>query len=128
LTAAHCVYGSSATDIAYVPQWHDGTSPHGTWTVTSITVAEGWISSQNPDLDFAFLTVAPQKKGGKPVQRITGGLRLGVNAGFHHKIYVIGYNNTDREPIGCTTTSAKFEPTQMKFYCNNYSDGTSGGP
>jgi V8-like Glu-specific endopeptidase len=129
LTAAHCVYGGSyATDIAYVPQWHDGVSPHGVWTVTSITVAKGWISAQDPNLDFAFLTVAPQKKGGAPVQRVTGGLRLGVNDGFNHKIYVIGYNDTDSKPIGCSTTSTKFEPTQMRFYCNSYQDGTSGGP
>lgn len=129
LTAAHCVYRSSyATHIAYVPQWHDGRSPYGRWTVTSITAAKGWISSQDPALDFAFLTVAPQKRGGASVQRITGGLRLGINVGFNHKIYVIGYNDTDSKPIGCASTSAEFEPTQMRFYCNDYGDGTSGGP
>jgi V8-like Glu-specific endopeptidase len=129
LTAAHCVYASSyATDIAYVPQWHNGVSPHGVWAVRTITVAKGWISTQDPNLDFAFLSVAPQKTGGAPVQRVTGGLTLGVNEGFSHKIYVIGYNDTDSSPVGCSATSAKFKPTQMRFYCNNYQDGTSGGP
>jgi V8-like Glu-specific endopeptidase len=129
LTAAHCVYGGSyATNIAYVPQWHNGVSPHGIWAVRTITVAKGWISSADPNLDFAFLSVAPQKTGGAPVQRVTGGLRLGVNEGFSHKVYVIGYNDTDSSPVGCSTTSAKFEPTQMRFYCNDYQDGTSGGP
>jgi V8-like Glu-specific endopeptidase len=129
LTAAHCVYGGSyVTDIAYVPQWHNGVSPHGIWAVRTITVAKGWISSADPNLDFAFLSVAPQKTGGAPVQRVTGGLRLGVNEGFSHKVYVIGYNDTDSSPVGCSTTSAKFEPTQMRFYCNDYQDGTSGGP
>jgi V8-like Glu-specific endopeptidase len=131
LTAAHCVYGTSyATNIAYVPEWHNGISPYGMWTVTSITVAQGWISSQDPNLDFAFLTVAPQTRHRHrvPIQRVTGGLWLGVNVGFNHKIYVIGYNNTDSEPVGCASRSTKFDATQMQFYCNDYQDGTSGGP
>lgn len=129
LTAAHCVYGSSyATNIAYVPEWHDGVSPYGTWTVTSITVAQGWISSHDQDLDFAFLTVEPRSGGQLPVQRVTGGLRLGVDAGSSHKISVIGYNDTDSDPVGCATTSSQFGPAQMQFYCDDYWDGTSGGP
>jgi V8-like Glu-specific endopeptidase len=129
LTAAHCVYGNSAvTNLAYVPEWHDGVSPYGAWTVTSITIAQGWISAQDPDLDFAFLTVAPQRGRPVPIQQVTGGLRLGVNTGYNHKFYVIGYNNADNEPVGCAAASGEFEPSQMRFYCNDYQDGTSGGP
>jgi len=129
LTAAHCVYSNSyVSNIAYVPEWHDGISPYGTWAVTSITVAQGWISAQDPDLDFAFLTVAPASGRSKPIQQVTGGLRLGVKAGYSHKIYVIGYNSTDSEPVGCATASGEFAPAQMRFYCNDYQDGTSGGP
>jgi V8-like Glu-specific endopeptidase len=130
LTAAHCVYGSDgpATNVVYVPGWHDGISPYGAWPVTSITVAPGWKQSQNPDLDFAFLKVSPPAGQHLPVQLVTGGLRLGVNAGYDHPVYVIGYNNTDSQPIGCATKSFEFEPAQMEFYCNNFWDGTSGGP
>jgi V8-like Glu-specific endopeptidase len=129
LTAAHCVYGSTyATNIAYVPEWHQGVSPYGAWAVQDITVAAGWKQSQDPDLDFAFLAVAPPPGTARPIQLVTGGLLLGVNAGYAHPITVIGYNNTDDEPINCATTSFKFETTQMEFYCNNFQDGTSGGP
>jgi V8-like Glu-specific endopeptidase len=129
LTAAHCVYGSSyATNIAYVPEWHKGVSPYGSWAVQTITVAAGWVHSQNPNLDFAFLTVTPPPGTKRPIQFVTGGLRLGVNAGYAHPVYVIGYNDTDDQPIGCATTSFKFETDQMKFYCNAFWDGTSGGP
>jgi V8-like Glu-specific endopeptidase len=129
LTAAHCVYGTSyATNIAYVPEWHDGISPYGTWPVTSITVAKGWIASQNQNLDFAFLTVAPSSGRYVPIQRVTGGLRLGINLPYNEKIHVIGYNNTDSAPLLCATKSTEFERTQIQFYCNNYWDGTSGGP
>jgi V8-like Glu-specific endopeptidase len=129
LTAAHCVYGSGyAANIAYVPEWHKGVSPYGSWAVQTITVAEGWVHSQNPNLDFAFLTVTPPPGTGRPIQFVTGGLHLGVNVGYAHPIYVIGYNDTDDQPIGCATTSFRFEADQMKFYCNSYWDGTSGGP
>jgi V8-like Glu-specific endopeptidase len=129
LTAAHCVYGTSyATNIAYVPEWHNGISPYGEWPVTSITVAQGWMQSQDPSLDFAFLTVAPPTTPGRPIQLVTGGLQLGINVGYAHNIYVIGLNNTDNQPLGCTTKSFEFEPGQMQFYCNSFWDGTSGGP
>lgn len=43
---------------------------------------------------------------------------------------MIGYNNTDDQPLGCANTSfrADVEPGQMSFYCNAFWDGTSGGP
>jgi V8-like Glu-specific endopeptidase len=129
LTAAHCVYdGSYATNIAYVPEWHNGISPYGEWPVQSITVAQGWAQSQDPSLDFAFLSVAPPGGSGPPVQLVTGGLRLGIDVGYAHDIYVIGLNNTDSQPLGCATKSFEFEPGQMQFYCNDFWDGTSGGP
>jgi V8-like Glu-specific endopeptidase len=130
LTAAHCVYGSGgyATNVVYVPKWHQGVSPYGAWPVKTITVAAGWQQSQNPDLDFAFLAVTPPAGTHRPVQLVTGGLRLGINTAYSQAITPIGYNNTDNAPIKCATRSLKFEPTQIEFYCNNYQDGTSGGP
>ena len=130
LTAAHCVYGNGgyATNIAYVPKWHQGVSPYGMWAVRSITVTAGWQQSQNPDLDFAFLAVSPPPGTRRPVQSVTGGLRLGVGTGYAHPVTVIGYNDTDNQPIECATNSFEFEPTQLEFYCNSFWDGTSGGP
>jgi V8-like Glu-specific endopeptidase len=130
LTAAHCVYGSSgyATNVVYVPNWHQGVSPYGAWPVKTITVAAGWKQSQDPNLDFAFLAVTPPAGTKKPVQLVTGGLRLGINTPYSQPVTPVGYNNTDDQPIKCATRSQEFEPTQIEFYCNNYQDGTSGGP
>jgi V8-like Glu-specific endopeptidase len=129
LTAAHCVYGSSyASKIVFVPKYHSGKQPYGVWPVQKITVAAGWRSSYNQNLDLAFLAVAPPAGTSRPVQRVTGGLRLGINLGYSHQIKVIGYNNTDDTPIRCATSSFKFAPHQMKFRCHNFQDGTSGGP
>ena len=129
LTAAHCVYGSTyASNIAYVPQYHHGKQPYGAWPVTAIVVAAGWRHAHNPNLDFAFLSVAPPSGTRKPVQQVTGGLRLGINLGYSHQIEVIGYNNVGHEAIGCATSSVEFRLGQMKFFCHDFQDGTSGGP
>ena len=129
LTAAHCVYSSTyASNIAYVPEYHRGKQPYGVWPVAAIVVAAGWRHSRNPDLDFAFLSVAPPSGTRKPVQQVTGGLRLGINLGYSHQIEVIGYNNVGHQALGCATTSFEFRTNQMKFYCHDFQDGTSGGP
>jgi V8-like Glu-specific endopeptidase len=133
LTAAHCVaYGDGvyAQDVVYVPEWHDGISPYGAWPVENITVTSSWNSSQNVDDDFAFLEVAPPSGTQEPIQQVTGGLTLGSYLGYNHPdIDVIGYNNTDNGPIICATSSFYGDITdQEEFYCNDYNDGTSGGP
>ena len=129
LTAAHCVYGSSyARNIEFVPRYHDGLQPFGAWAVRSITVAAGWRTSHDPSLDFAFLTVSPPPGTHRPIQQVTGGLRLGIDAGYRHRIEVIGYNNGEDAPIKCATRSFRFGTGQMEFYCNDFQDGTSGGP
>jgi V8-like Glu-specific endopeptidase len=129
LTAAHCVYASTyASDIEFVPAYHDGQQPYGGWAVQTIVVAAGWQQSHDPNLDFAFLSVAPPPGTRLPIQLVTGGLRLGIDLGYDHQIEVIGYNDTDKRPIECATDGFKFETNQMEFYCRDYWDGTSGGP
>ncbi len=127
LTAAHCVYWKSfAANIEYVPGYYDGKQPYGAWPVAKITVASGWKSSHNPDLDFAFLTISPV--GGRPIQARTGGLTIGFTRWYSEKIEVIGHNDTDAEPIRCATKSFRFRTGQMQFYCHGFWTGTSGGP
>jgi V8-like Glu-specific endopeptidase len=127
LTAAHCVYSAGyATNLAYVPEYHAGTRPLGTWAVRAITIAAGWRSTHNPDLDFAFLATAP--RDGKHVQAVTGGLNLGLGSAYAQSINVIGYNDTDDLPVRCQTRSFEFRPGQQEFYCHDYRGGTSGGP
>jgi hypothetical protein len=128
ITAAHCVYGSGyATNIAYVPEYHNGTRPYGTWAVSAITVATGWRDAHNPNLDVAFLSVTSPT--GARIQSVTGGLTFAINAPYVMPVEVIGYNDADAEPVRCATHSFKFlGGTQIGFYCHGYSSGTSGGP
>ena len=127
ITAAHCVYGSGyATHLEFVPGYQDGREPYGAWAVQGIVVASAWRQSHDPDVDFAFLSVA--SSGGRRIQRVTGGLQLGIDRGYTHPIKVIGYNDSADKPVGCATSSFEFAADQMEFYCGGYRDGTSGGP
>jgi hypothetical protein len=127
VAAAHCVFGTApASNIVYVPEYHNGHVPYDMWAVSNIWVMPGWASGHDPDLDFAFLTVSPIR--GRQVQAVTGGLRIGFLLGYLQTIEVIGYNDTDNEPVRCLTRSFKFRTNQMEFYCHDYRDGTSGGP
>ena len=127
LTAAHCVYSKGfATNIEYVPGYHDGKQPYGVWPVRTITVASGWKLSHDPDLDFAFLTLA--SIAGRPIQARTGGLTIGFTRWNSEKIEAIGHNDSEAEPIRCATRSFRFRTGQMEFYCHGFWTGTSGGP
>jgi V8-like Glu-specific endopeptidase len=139
LTAAHCVWNSGPSiNNVYVPGYykagHTAHEPYGAWAISGIYVAPGWadIDSKthkprhNPAFDFAFLTMTPVKN--REIQFVTGGLRIGIGMAYRQKIEVIGYNDTDNEPIRCATKSFEHSATQMEFYCNDYWTGTSGGP
>ena len=127
LTAAHCVYSKGfATNIEYVPGYHEGKQPYGVWPVRTITVASGWKLAHDPDLDFAFLTLAPL--GGRPIQARTGGLTIGFTRWYSEKIEAIGHNDSEAEPIRCATRSFRFRTGQLEFYCHGFWTGTSGGP
>ena len=129
MTAAHCVYSSGySLNIEFVPGYHDGRRPYGTWLIQVVVVAQGWRQRHDPDLDFAFLTVVPPGGAGRPIQRVTGGLGLGIDRGYAHWIRLIGYNDVGADPVRCANHSSEFRSGQMVFYCYGYRDGTSGGP
>lgn len=131
LTAAHCVVfsGHFAANVEFVPGYHQvGKAPHGVWAVKTIFVARGWVHGQNPNLDFAFLAVAPPAGTRRTIQQVTGALQLGIRRPYRRPIEVIGYNTVNTRPVECATHSFEFSKTQLEFYCRDYRDGTSGSP
>jgi hypothetical protein len=134
VTAAHCVdfggHGNYAQGLVYVPGWYRGHRPYGVWPVRSITVASGWNSSGDVNDDFAFLTVGLARGQHKPIQLVTGGLKLGISTGYKHRDVVpIGYDMTSNGvPVKCRTSSFYARPSQQELLCNGYTDGASGGP
>lgn len=128
ITAAHCVYSASggyARNLQFVPGYHNGRRPYGSWTVEKITVARSWREWQNPNLDVAFLTVG---RPGTRIQDRTGGLWLGTGRPYRQTVEPVGYNDTDGRPVKCRTKAFEFRWSQRELYCHALWDGTSGGP
>jgi V8-like Glu-specific endopeptidase len=130
ITAAHCIHGGRSedyrTDLAFVPGYHDGVRPYGTWSVTAAFVDPQWAANSDPDLDVGFLTVAPQD--GRQIAEVVGANRLATNQGFTNIVKVIGYPNDQQRPIACTNHTVMHSSSQMRFDCDGYADGTSGSP
>jgi V8-like Glu-specific endopeptidase len=126
VTAAHCVTGVPG-QIVFVPGYANGKEPHGVWRVTAVYTDHAWRSAQDPDDDVAFLRLS-DASGGEPIEGVTGADRLGT--GWHEPalIQVIGYPDIADQPISCVNWAKSFSPTQLEFDCDNYTDGTSGGP
>ena len=128
-TAAHCVYaGGYATNIEFVPGYHDGRRPYGVWLVQAVVVARAWRQRHNPDLDFAFLTVVDPGHPGRQIQRVTGRLWLGIGRGYANWMRLVGYDDATDDPVKCESRSHRFRPGQMVFFCRGFRAGTSGGP
>jgi trypsin len=123
LTAAHCVQAG----MSFAPGFHDGVAPLGMWTVTAVAVADGWTSSADPDLDFAFLTVQ-QPGNTASLESLTGANVLGTDRGFDHTITLTGYPDTTDSPVVCTGTTTRSDTYQQRVACPGFPDGTSGGP
>jgi V8-like Glu-specific endopeptidase len=129
LTAAHCVSGSGA-GMVFAPGYHGKTAPYGRWTVTAAHLAPGWLKSQDPRYDFAFLTIAPRRVRGHSVsiEQVTGADQLGGTPRSGEPITVLGYPaGSDNDAITCRTT-VYFTATFPSFDCHGYVAGTSGGP
>jgi V8-like Glu-specific endopeptidase len=128
ITAAHCMTGKSlgpAGSVVFAPGYHDGSFPYGTWPVTAEYVDQRWQQDQDPDDDIAFLVAGVP---GASLQTRTGAETLMVNQP-PQPVQVIGYPEGAEEPITCTAPASPFHgASQFVFDCDNYTNGTSGGP
>ncbi|HUN37597.1 MAG TPA: trypsin-like serine protease [Trebonia sp.] len=126
VTAAHCVSGK-ATAYVFVPGYHDGQAPYGTWQVTRVFTDAAWTAAEDPGDDVAFLQLAAGP-GGVPVQAITGAEQLRTGAPQRDHVTVIGYPDGAAQPVSCVNWTKAYGSTQLEFDCGGYPDGTSGGP
>ena len=128
ITAAHCMTGKSlgpTTGVVFAPGYHDGKFPHGKWPITATYVNSAWEQRGNPNDDVAFLVAG---RLGTHIERHTGGETLMINKP-PQAVHVIGYPDGTNEPITCTAPARSFDHGhQMVFDCDDYTNGTSGGP
>jgi len=127
LTAAHCVQGRPASQIAFVPGYNAGRWPDGVWRVTRVVVDRNWLASRDPDDDFAFLAVASPGSRAS-LQSLTGGEGVAVDVPAGQRVEVGGYPDGAEGLVSCQNTAGSFTSTQYQFSCTGFSDGTSGSP
>ena len=129
VTAAHCVYGSSGaeTDLAFVPDYDNGSMPYGIWDVSAVYVAPEWVSDRDSDYDVAFIVVH-DTSASSTIQGTVGADTLAVDQSYTPLTTVIGYPSDTNEPITCTNYTSEFSSTQLQWDCDGYPGGTSGSP
>ena len=127
VTAAHCIHGQVAGQMAFVPDYSSGHMPYGIWTVTQVIEDDNWQQSGDPDDDFAFLVVT-QAGNPVPVQKLTGGESLGISTPAGRPVTVAGYPDAADTMVSCENTVVAVSPTQLEFDCDGFTDGTSGSP
>jgi hypothetical protein len=132
VTAAHCMEKGKDAGYTFVPGYHDGQAPYGTWTTTAAFASPKWLrqTSTATRRDVAFLRVANHTSSGtvKRLQQVVGGNRLGTAPKSGRMVRVPGYvvGSLD-EPITCRAPvyrHARFPA----FDCGGYQGGVSGSP
>jgi V8-like Glu-specific endopeptidase len=132
LTAAHCMTKGSDAGYTFVPGYHDGQAPYGTWKTVASYGSRHWRhqSKHSPHYDWAFLRVADHHDGDRIVhlQDVVGGNRLGhaPKAGRHVHVpgYVVGAAD---KPITCRAP-VYLHHGYPAFDCGGYQGGVSGSP
>ncbi|MEU9374461.1 hypothetical protein AB0D94_11915 [Streptomyces sp. NPDC048255] len=146
LSAGHCLLGSDARQVAFVPRYTRAKpQPYGLFPVLRNAAgrAKVWIDpryvSQGPDraatLDVAFAQVGPNAAG-HPVEAVVGGNRLVTGGPYAHpKVTLIGYPSSAARPRLCVNRTTKFTSADpkipgsfLRIDCTGYPGGTSGGP
>ncbi|MGW1836400.1 trypsin-like serine peptidase [Streptomyces sp. NPDC002067] len=132
LTAGHCNPGTRA---AFVPKYRSGAGkqPYGVWAITkSFTYPGHGTTGTASNLDFAFATVAPDRRG-RNVESLTGGNTLTPTPGYTNDVTVIGYPSVRNDPqdraVRCETGTKRLAGyRQLRMDCNGFHGGTSGSP
>ena len=127
VTAAHCMNGRAAKQIAFIPGYSHGIDPFGIWTVRRIIENKSWVSTADPDDDFAFLVVHQTGANGG-VEELTGGETVGDDVSAGRMVKVAGYPDDEDGLISCENTALEYSATQYQFDCGGFTDGTSGSP
>jgi V8-like Glu-specific endopeptidase len=130
ITAAHCINGGDGSGynsgMVFIPDYRDGTTPYGIWTVQRLLVAPQWANSADPDYDIGFVVLQPHD--GENIQQVLGANQLGEDSGYKYLVRVTGYPSSVDAPITCVNWTSPQSSTQLRFDCDGYAAGTSGSP
>jgi V8-like Glu-specific endopeptidase len=133
LTAGHCVkmQGAWHTNWVFVPGYHDGQRPYGTWAAAKTLSTPQWTASEDINYDIGAAVVAPLD--GQRLTDVVGGQGLAFNTGYNKAMYSFGFPAAapyDGEKfIYCSgTTFRDFLLSGDHGLTCNMTGGSSGGP
>lgn len=134
VTAGHCVkyQGSFHKKWIFVPGYHDGKRPYGTWTAKKLLTTPQWKKSEDLNYDVGMAVVG--SRGGKKLTNAVGGQGIAFNQPRGKKTYAFGYpaeTPYDGEKLIYCNGTAFNEPlgqsNDQGLNCTQ-TGGASGGP
>ncbi|RFU85262.1 peptidase [Streptomyces triticagri] len=133
LTAGHCVKmdGAWHTDWVFVPGYHDGEAPYGTWTAAKTLSTPQWTASEDINFDVGAAVVEPLD--GKQLTDVVGAQGVAFNSGYDKAMYAFGFPAADpydgTELIHCSGNSTRdvLLTDDHSLGCD-MTGGSSGGP
>ncbi|MFJ3441094.1 trypsin-like serine peptidase [Streptomyces sp. NPDC086081] len=133
LTAGHCVkmQGAWHTNWVFVPGYHDGQRPYGTWAAARTLSTSQWTANEDINYDIGAAVVAPLD--GKRLTDVVGGQGLAFNTGYNKAMYSFGFPAAapyDGEKfVYCSgTTFRDFLLSGDHGLTCDMTGGSSGGP
>jgi V8-like Glu-specific endopeptidase len=131
ITAGHCVKldGAWHTNWAFVPGYHNGSTPYGTWTAKATYSTPQWTASEDINYDVGAAVVNPL--GGQSLTDVVGGQGVAFNQARDQDMYAFGYPAADpydgTKLIYCSgTTFDAFISDGIGMTCD-MTGGASGG-
>jgi Trypsin-like peptidase domain len=130
VTAAHCVTSGAGlaayADLEYAPAYRNGTAPYGVWKAARVTVDPRWTEHADPDLDVAFIELAP--RDGQRVTDVVDAQRIAFGTPGRGSVRLTGYPDGADDPLTCLGTMTQRADGQLRVACTGYAAGTSGTP
>ncbi len=130
VTAAHCVWPAAGAapydDLEFAPAYGHGTGPYGRWKAARITVDPRWTAASDPDLDVAFVELAP--RDGRRASDLVGTDRISFGPAAGGTIRLTGYPDGADDATTCLGTPTRPSAGRLRVACTGYPAGTSGSP
>jgi V8-like Glu-specific endopeptidase len=134
ITAGHCVNagpGPYVRNWVFVPGYHAGARPYGTWTARRLAAPAGWVRAGQAadDVGFAVLNL----RRGRHLAAVVGGLPIRFDTGPETYIWVFGFPGAQpyggRRSTYCrgTDRADPYGTSALGLACT-MTAGSSGGP
>ncbi|WP_328497917.1 hypothetical protein OHS59_38345 [Streptomyces sp. NBC_00414] len=124
-TNAHCV--SEKTGLRFMPQYHAGQTPVGSFPIYSFTTINGWTSGGYGDVSFA---VVGKNASGQMLSSVAHPSGITFNGPKSGNIDFYGYDASGTLYLRCEnqpTASSTSSSSVLKTACKSV-PGASGGP